>query len=102
MVLFALLEPGPGGEAKLLKKGVSKIQFIQAGKKVEALVPPGFKLLKQRSHGQKVYSNGKTFISPDIDGHNGGMWKAAKSLKDLGSKKTRLGTFDSTFLKIGN
>ncbi|MBS9464381.1 toxin C-terminal domain-containing protein [Flagellimonas sp. 389] len=37
-----------------------------------------------------------------MDGHNGGVWKAAKSLKDLGSKKNRLGTFDGLFQKIGD
>lgn len=85
-----------------LAKGGKIVKFIQAGKKVEAVVPSGFRALKQRSHGQKVYSNGKLFISPDIDGHNGGMWKAAKSLNNLRSKKTRLGTFDSSFIKIGD
>ncbi|AZQ57275.1 hypothetical protein EJ994_17345 [Maribacter sp. MJ134] len=86
-----------------LAKGAKVIKFIQAGKKVEALVPSGFKVVKgQYSRGQKVYSNGKLFISPDVDGHNGGIWKAANSLRDLGSKKTRLGTFDGLFQKIGD
>ncbi|MBW8776594.1 MAG: hypothetical protein JF596_16750 [Stenotrophomonas sp.] len=41
------------------------------------------------------------FISRDVDGHNGGAWKAAKSVKALGSRDTRLGTFDSNLKKIG-
>lgn len=30
-----------------------------------------------------VYTNGKYFISPDLDGHNGGVWKMAKKESDL-------------------
>ena len=56
----------------------------------------------QKSHGQNIYTNGKTFISPDADGHKtGSVWKAAKSIKDLGRKDTRLGTFDANLDKIG-
>ncbi|WP_303638394.1 toxin C-terminal domain-containing protein [Stenotrophomonas tuberculopleuritidis] len=36
-----------------------------------------------------------------MDGHNGGAWKAAKSVKALGSRDTRLGTFDSSLKRIG-
>lgn len=31
---------------------------------------PGF-----YSHGQPVFKDGRKFISPDVDGHNGGRWK---------------------------
>ncbi|WP_413208499.1 toxin C-terminal domain-containing protein [Rhodospirillum sp. A1_3_36] len=41
------------------------------------------------SHGQPVYSNGKQYISPDFNGHNGGIWKI------FGIKGNRLGTADA-------
>lgn len=40
-----------------------------------------------RSHGQPVYYNEKYYMTPDIDGHNGGTWGMANSVKELGSKK---------------
>ncbi|RFD30453.1 hypothetical protein CER19_08655 [Pseudomonas sp. GL93] len=42
------------------------------------------------------------YITRDLDGHNGGAWKAAKSVKALGSKDTRLGTFDVNMKRIGD
>ncbi|MBT2487688.1 toxin C-terminal domain-containing protein [Streptomyces sp. ISL-96] len=54
---------------------------------------------------QTVFTNGKTFISQDIgngDGsHNGGTWKIAKSVEDLGAKATRTATTDALLNKIG-
>ncbi len=53
---------------------------------------------------QPIYRNNKAdsdlrFISPDIgsgiSSHNGGVWKAADSIKNLGSMKTRSGTYDA-------
>jgi hypothetical protein len=86
-----------------LAKGGKVIKFFQAGKKVETLLPAGFKAVKgQYSHGQKIYSNGKIFISPDGKGHIGGTWKAAKKIHEIHTKKSRLGTFDSNFIKIGD
>ncbi|RAY14232.1 sugar-binding protein [Actinomadura craniellae] len=55
--------------------------------------------------GQKIFTNGKTFISQDVgdgDGsHNGGTWKIAKSIKALGSKATRTATTDALLNEIG-
>ena len=68
---------------------------------IKALVPKGYRLTNYKSHGQDVYTNGKDFISPDTDGHNGGVWKKAKSIKALGSKETRDGTFDKDLNRIG-
>ena len=36
------------------------------------------KVHNQYSHGQPIYTDGKRFITPDIDSHNGGYWKMAK------------------------
>jgi len=46
-----------------------------------------------------VFKNAKAaralkYISPDIDSHSGGVWKAASSIEKLFSETTRTGTFD--------
>lgn len=40
------------------------------------------------SHGQLVYKKGNRYISPDVDSHNGGVWKI------FDRKGRRLGTAD--------
>ncbi|PTK23888.1 SAR2788 family putative toxin [Mammaliicoccus sciuri] len=66
----------------------------------------GYSATKSVSHGKKVFKkNGKgnpKYISVDKDGHNGGAWKGASSIKDLGSKKTRSGTYDANLKRIGD
>ncbi len=66
----------------------------------------GYSLVKgQYSHGAKVFINKKgkpKYISVDQDGHNGGAWKGATSIKNLGSKKTRSGTYDAELKRIGD
>ncbi len=68
----------------------------------EAAENLGFKKANAKSHGQAVFTDGKRFITPDIDGHNGGVWKMAKSVKDLGRKNTRMGTYDANLNRIGD
>lgn len=46
-------------------------------------------------HGQKVFTNGRFFITPDVDSHKGGVWKM------FDSKGRRVGTFDGDLRKIG-
>jgi RHS repeat-associated protein len=63
--------------------------------------------INERSHGQPVYLNSRApfkirYITPDVDKHNGGFWKAADSVKSLGSKRTRSGTFDENLNRIGD
>lgn len=41
------------------------------------------------SHGQPVFTDGRTFLSPDWDSHNGGVWK----MFDRNGR--RLGTYDA-------
>jgi len=48
------------------------------------------------SHGQPVYSNGKNFLTPDWDGHNGGVFKM------FDKKGRRLGTYDHDLKRIGD
>ena len=52
------------------------------------------------SHGNAVFTNSKApravrYITADVDVHSGGVWKAAKSIADLGSKTTRSGTYNA-------
>jgi RHS repeat-associated protein len=67
----------------------------------------GYTKINERSHGQPIYKNSKAsndlkYITPDVDVHNGGFWKAADSPKNLGSKKTRSGTYDMNLNRIGD
>ncbi|VVM22231.1 hypothetical protein BSPWISOXPB_1041 [uncultured Gammaproteobacteria bacterium] len=41
-------------------------------------------------------------LTRDIKSHNGGVWKIANSVKNLGAKKTRLGTADKSLKIIGD
>ncbi len=47
------------------------------------------------SHGQPVYSNGKNYITPDIDGHN-----VSDGWKMFDKKGKRLGTYDKNLNRI--
>ena len=83
------------------------IDFIQgsrdkATKKITDL-PEGYKKTKIKSHGQAVYSNGKYWITPDQDGHNGGVWKMYDSERKVGGGKgDRMGTYDANLNRIGD
>ena len=64
----------------------------------------GYSPTKNISNGQKVFVNKSApqslrYITRDFDSHNGGVWKAAKTIKDLGSRVTRSGTY-SRWLNI--
>lgn len=62
----------------------------------------GFTVVRgQRPHGQLVFTDGKRFISRDVDGHSGGAWKVANSADDLARNK-RVGTYNADLsVKIG-
>ena len=53
----------------------------------------GYTKTKEYSHGQPVYTNGKTVISPDADGHSRGAWKMARTVDQLNANQ-RMGTYD--------
>ena len=55
----------------------------------------GFQKINETVHGQAAYKKGRQYITRDVDGHNGGAWKMATSVKKLGSKATRDGTFSA-------
>ncbi|WP_278488451.1 toxin C-terminal domain-containing protein [Achromobacter insolitus] len=52
--------------------------------------------------GQAVYKKGDFYITRDLDGHNGGAWKGADSVKNLAAKSTRSGTFDKEMKRVGD
>ena len=62
----------------------------------------GYKKIVEKSHGQPIFKKGNKYITPDIDGHNGGAWKMADSIKNLASKNTRMGTYDENLKRIGD
>ena len=85
----------------------SEITFTQGtGPKQRTIttkIPEGYRKVKgQYPHGKQVFSNGKTYISPDCDGHNGGIWKMSKKLKDLYRRETRIGTYDAELNRVGD
>jgi filamentous hemagglutinin len=55
----------------------------------------GYMKINELSSGQAVYKRGNDYITRDIDGHNGGAWKRASSVANLGSKTTRTGTYSA-------
>jgi hypothetical protein len=66
--------------------------------------PPGWTKTNERSHGQPVYRKGNEYITPDIDGHNGGVWKKCKRTpKNFKNKSTRDGTYNGDLtIRIGD
>ena len=88
------------------KESKSTIEFIQGSgakaKMVSTELPKGYKEVAS-SGKAKVYSDGKNYISPDLDGHNkAGIWKMADKEKKLWKKETRSGTYDAGLKKVGN
>lgn len=77
--------------SKQAKKAAKKLGYAETG---------------EYSHGQPIFKNkkasrSKKYISPDVDKHSGGTWKAADSIKNLGKKETRSGTYDYNLNRIG-
>jgi hypothetical protein len=61
----------------------------------------GFERTGARSHGQPVYRRGNEFISPDVDRHNGGIWKKATGdAANLRNKTLREGTFNEDLTEM--
>ncbi len=63
----------------------------------------GYSKINELSKGQAVYKRGNDYITRDIDGHNGGAWKRATSVANLGSKTTRTGTYSADLtIRVGD
>jgi hypothetical protein len=92
----------PGSQTGALGPVAVKAFYKTTKEATEAAAKLGYKKVQGAMvRGQAVYTNGQYYISRDIDAHNGGVWKMAKSVVDLGSKKTRLGTYDQFLNWIG-
>lgn len=65
---------------KKLKDGTAEM--------IELKIPKGYsKVNGINSGGAEVFYNGKTYISPDVYGHNGGIWKMAKKVSEFKIRK---------------
>lgn len=53
-------------------------------------------------NGAAIFKKNNSYISRDVDGHNGGAWKEASSPEKLNAKSTRNGTFDVNMKRIGD
>jgi hypothetical protein len=68
----------------------------------------GFRRTNEFSHDQPVYFNGRVYITPDVGSggltgsHRGGVWKMADSVRNLGRKETRMGTYDAQLERIAD
>ncbi|CNQ87977.1 BECR-fold containing toxin [Neisseria gonorrhoeae] len=63
----------------------------------------GYRKIKERTRNDAaIFKKGKSYISRDVDSHNGGAWKEASSPKNLNRKETRNGTFDKNLNRIGD
>lgn len=85
----------------------SMIRSIPAVTKAAAKDLGYTEVRNQYSHGAKIFKAGKKakgpkYITIDKDGHNGGTWKGADEIKDLGSKTRRSGTYDAELNRIGD
>ena len=88
-------------EGKRTKQPLHKAKEIKL--KITTQIPDGYVKIKKRSKSDMpIFRKGNSYISPDKDGHNGGIWKKADSIHDLKSKKTRDGTYDKDLNKIGD
>lgn len=71
-----------------------------AKKAAEAM---GYKKTNYRTRNDAaVFKKGNSYISRDVDGHNGGAWKEASSVDKLNQKNTRNGTYDVNMNRIGD
>ena len=75
-------------------------KYKKTNKEIKAMAEKlGYKKVNGTSKGELIFKNDKVkrnlrFITYDNTAHNGGTWKAAESIKKLGSKSARSGTYD--------
>ena len=76
----------------------------------EAAKKLGFEKTNFNLKGEAIYKDSKgRYITVDVGNgrskggsHNGGVWKMADSVKNLGKKETRMGTYDADLNRIGD
>ncbi|WP_343583468.1 hemagglutinin repeat-containing protein [Herbaspirillum sp.] len=81
---------------------ISEPVFRTNGEASIAAEALGYQRINEMIKGQAVFKKGNFYITRDIDGHNGGAWKMANSVENLGSKNSRLGTYDINLNRIGD
>ena len=94
-----------GGIGKIGKLGAHGKEPIYPNDKAakKAAEAMGYKKTNYRTKSDAaVFKKGNSYISRDIDGHNGGAWKEASSVDKLNSKTTRNGTYDINMKRIGD
>ena len=105
MVLNSSKNKSDGYERGRTNKS-SEITFRQGSgdkaRTVTTKIPKGYRKTKFRSKDMPVFYNGKNYISPDRDGHNGGIWKMAKKKQELENRSVRMGTYDENLKRIGD
>jgi hypothetical protein len=70
--------------------------------KMEVKLPDGFEKVKVEGSKAEIFKRkGKNeWITPDVDGHNGGVWKRATGkAENILKKETREGTYNSDLSK---
>jgi hypothetical protein len=108
IVVDAISAAAPGiyvgaGVAIKASRKIGKPLYKTTQEATKAAKKLGFTKINETVHGgQAVFKKGKRYITRDLDGHNGGVWKGAKSIKGLSSKKTRTGTYDRDLKRIGD
>ncbi len=68
----------------------------------EAAKELGYEKTNYYSKDQPVFKKGNRYISPDETGHNGGVWKMARTVEELRDRTTRMGTYDKSLNRIGD
>jgi len=62
----------------------------------------GYRYTGQSLRGERVFTNGRTYIVQDSTSHTGGTWKIAGSIRDLNRRETRTATTDALLNPIGD
>jgi hypothetical protein len=111
-ITMAILDPRKKGKfvvnvVENIEKKAKKQFFKNTKEATEAAVLLGYKKIRELSNGEAVYKKGNSYITRDIGSgnglgsHNGGAWKEANSVKNLGTAETRNGTFDADLNWVG-
>lgn len=62
----------------------------------------GFRRANYRLHRQPVYYDGNVCKTLDVDAHNGEAFKMARAVRDLGSRRAGMDTYDETLNRVGD
>lgn len=99
--LFKIVSKG-SDEAGYFAKGTGQTVRMTSKEASEAAQKLGYQKTNYTSHGQPVFKKGNKYITLDVDQHSGGVWKMADSIRNLGRKNTRMGTYDADLKRIGD